>query len=118
MECPYYEIRSIASRCRFRFRSGPTRTSSPALPTRCGSPIRPPSEIRLTHLLTHRGSCFTADAFEVACRRYEIEHRKTRPCTPKTNGMVERSKGWVQREVLGIAITATRIWSSCWRASA
>ncbi|WP_162501637.1 integrase core domain-containing protein, partial [Methylobacterium crusticola] len=58
----------------------------------------------VTHLLTDRGSCFTADAFEAACRRYEIEHRKTRPYTPKTNGMVERFNGRVQREVLGITI--------------
>ena len=31
-----------------------------------------------------------------------MEHRKTRPYTPKTNGMVERFNGRVQREVLGI----------------
>jgi transposase InsO family protein len=59
---------------------------------------------RVTHLLTDRGSCFTADAFEAACRRHAIEHRKTRPYTPKTNGMVERFNGRVQREVLGITI--------------
>ncbi|GJD65937.1 IS481 family transposase ISBxe4 [Methylobacterium frigidaeris] len=59
---------------------------------------------RVTYLLTDRGSCFTADAFEAACRRHEIEHRKTRPYTPKTNGMVERFNGRVQREVLGITI--------------
>ena len=59
---------------------------------------------RVTHLLTDRGSCFTADAFEAACRHHAIEHRKTRPYTPKTNGMVERFNGRVQREVLGITI--------------
>ena len=48
--------------------------------------------------------CFTADAFEAACRRHAIEHRKTRPYIPKTNGMVERFNGRVQREVLGIMI--------------
>ena len=31
-------------------------------------------------------------------------HRKTRPYTPKTNGMVERFNDRVQREVLGIMI--------------
>jgi transposase InsO family protein len=59
---------------------------------------------RVAHLLTDRGSCFTADAFEAACRRHAIEHRTTRPYTPKTNGMVERFNGRVQREVLGITI--------------
>ncbi|MGE7413265.1 IS481 family transposase [Methylobacterium tarhaniae] len=59
---------------------------------------------QVTHLLTDRGSCFAADAFEAACRRHAIEHRKTRPYTPKTNGLVGRFNGRVQREVLGITI--------------
>ena len=33
-----------------------------------------------------------------------MQHRTTRPYTPKTNGMVERFNGRVQREVLGITI--------------
>jgi transposase InsO family protein len=33
-----------------------------------------------------------------------VQHRTTRPYTPKTNGMVERFNGRVQREVLGITI--------------
>jgi transposase InsO family protein len=33
-----------------------------------------------------------------------VEHRKTRPYTPRTNGMVERFNGRVQREVLGVTI--------------
>ena len=63
---------------------------------------------RVTHLLTDRGSCFTADAFEAACERHAVQHRKTRPYTPKTNGMVERFNGRVQREVLGITIYSHR----------
>ncbi|MCJ2122493.1 IS481 family transposase [Methylobacterium sp. J-077] len=59
---------------------------------------------RVTHVLTDRGSCFTADAFEAACERHGVQHRKTRPYTPKTNGMVERFNGRVQRQVLGIMI--------------
>ena len=43
---------------------------------------------RVTHVLTDRGSCFTADGFEKLCRELGIEHRKTRPYTPRTNGMV------------------------------
>lgn len=59
---------------------------------------------KVTHVLTDRGSCFTADAFEAACKRHGVQHRKTRPYTPKTNGMVERFNGRVQREVLGITL--------------
>ena len=59
---------------------------------------------QVTHVLTDRGSCFTADAFETACERHGVQHRKTRPYTPKTNGMVERFNGRVQREVLGITL--------------
>jgi transposase InsO family protein len=59
---------------------------------------------KVTHMLTDRGSCFTADAFERACEKHRVAHRKTRPYTPKTNGMVERFNGRIQREVLGITI--------------
>jgi transposase InsO family protein len=59
---------------------------------------------QLTHVLTDRGSCFTADGFEAACRSLGVEHRTTRPYTPQTNGLAERFNGRVQREVLGITI--------------
>jgi transposase InsO family protein len=59
---------------------------------------------RITHLLTDRGSCFTAEGFETACRELGVAHRKTRPYTPRTNGMAERFNGRVQREVLGITV--------------
>jgi transposase InsO family protein len=63
---------------------------------------------RVTHVLTDRGSCFTADGFEKLCRKLRIEHRKTRPYTPRTNGMAERFNGRVQREVLGITVAGHR----------
>jgi transposase InsO family protein len=63
---------------------------------------------RVTHVLTDRGSCFTADGFEELCRELGVEHRKTRPYTPRTNGMVERFNGRVQREVLGITVAGHR----------
>src|SRR4051812_11598758 len=63
---------------------------------------------RVTRLLTDRGSCFTADGFEKLCRELGIEHRKTKPYTPRTNGMVERFNGRVQREVLGITVAGHR----------
>jgi transposase InsO family protein len=61
---------------------------------------------QVTHVLTDRGSCFTADGFEAACQKLGVEHRKTRPYTPRTNGMVERFNGRVQREVLGITVAS------------
>jgi transposase InsO family protein len=59
---------------------------------------------RITHILTDRGSCFTADAFESACSDLKVPHRKTRAYTPQTNGMVERFNGRIASEVLGINI--------------
>jgi transposase InsO family protein len=61
---------------------------------------------RVTHVLTDRGSCFTAEGFEKACRDLGVEHRKTKPYTPRTNGMAERFNGRVQREVLGITVAS------------
>ena len=63
---------------------------------------------RVTHVLTDRGSCFAAEGFERLCRDLEVEHRKTRPYTPRTNGMAERFNGRVQREVLGITVASHR----------
>ena len=63
---------------------------------------------RVTHVLTDRGSCFTAEGFERACRALGVEHRKTKPYTPRTNGMAERFNGRVQREVLGITVASHR----------
>src|SRR3954465_2037133 len=63
---------------------------------------------QVTHVLTDRGSCFTADGFEAACQRLGGEHRKTRPYTPRTNCMVERFNGRVQREELGITVASHR----------
>jgi transposase InsO family protein len=64
--------------------------------------------LQLTQVLTDRGSCFTADGFERACRKLKVQHRMTKPYTPQTNGMVERFNGRVQREVLGITISSHR----------
>ena len=63
---------------------------------------------QVTHVLTDRGSCFTADGFEAACQSLGVAHRTTRPYTPKTNGMVERFNGRIQREVLGITVASHR----------
>jgi transposase InsO family protein len=63
---------------------------------------------QVTHVLTDRGSCFTAEAFEAACRERKVQHRKTKPTTPQTNGLVERFNGRVQHEVLGITVHSHR----------
>src|SRR4051812_35381841 len=63
---------------------------------------------RVTRVLTDRGSCFTAEGFEKRCRELGVEHRKTRPYTPRTNGMVERFNGRVQREGFGITVAGHR----------
>jgi hypothetical protein len=47
-------------------------------------------------------------AFEEACRQLQVEHRKTKPYAPQTNGLVERFDGRVQCEVLGITIDSHR----------
>lgn len=59
---------------------------------------------RITHVLTDRGSCFTADDFERACAKIKVIHRTMRPYTPQTNGMVERFNGRIASEVLGINV--------------
>ncbi|HEX6015849.1 MAG TPA: DDE-type integrase/transposase/recombinase [Geminicoccaceae bacterium] len=63
---------------------------------------------RVTRIPTDRGSCFTAEGFERRCRELRVEHRKTRPCTPRTNGVAERFNGRVQREVPGITTASHR----------
>jgi transposase len=63
---------------------------------------------QITHVLTHRGSCFTAEVFEAACREIKVQHRKTRRYTPQANGMVERFNGRMQREVLAITVYSHR----------
>lgn len=59
---------------------------------------------RITHVMTDRGSCFTADDFERACAQFKVIHRTTKPYTPQTNGMVERFNGRIASEVLGINV--------------
>ncbi|NDV12989.1 transposase family protein [Crenobacter sp. HX-7-9] len=57
-------------------------------------------------ILTDNGSKFTdrllnrqkqasgEHEFDRRCAALEIKHRLTKPCTPQTNGMVERINGW------------------------
>ncbi|MCJ2072550.1 hypothetical protein MKK75_27800 [Methylobacterium sp. J-030] len=62
---------------------------------------------KVTHVLTDRGSCSTADAFEAVYDRRGAQHRKTRSYTSKTNGMIKRFNGRVRRMVVGITLRKT-----------
>jgi transposase len=46
---------------------------------------------QVTHVLTDRESCFTADGFEDACRKLKLDHRKTTPYTPQTTDVIDKS---------------------------
>jgi transposase InsO family protein len=37
---------------------------------------------------------------DVKCQENDIEHRLTAPCTPKTNGMVERVNGTIKNDTI------------------
>jgi len=58
----------------------------------------------VTHILTDRGSCFTANAFEKACQVQVIDRRRTRAYSPQTNGMIERFNSHAATEVLSINV--------------
>ncbi len=66
--------------------------------------VRKAFPFRITHVLTDRGSCFTADDFERACAKIKVSRRMTRPYTPQAKGMVERFNGGIASEVLGINV--------------
>jgi transposase InsO family protein len=46
--------------------------------------------INIRRLLTDNGSCYRSRQFRVACLQLGIQHRFTRPYTPRTNGKAER----------------------------
>jgi transposase InsO family protein len=46
--------------------------------------------ITIRRLLTDNGSCYRSRHFRVACLQLGIQHRFTRPYTPRTNGKAER----------------------------
>jgi hypothetical protein len=60
----------------------------------------------VTHVLTDRGSCFTADAFEKVCNDIGVDRRRTRPYSLQTNGVVERSNCRGATEVLPINVAS------------
>ena len=84
----------------------PSATAPASTPATTPAPAQPRMEFRSEFLhaytktervrsdkpviLIRGNDQFTADGFERACRALGVEHRKTRPYTPRTNGMVER----------------------------
>jgi len=46
--------------------------------------------VRIRRILTDNGSCYRSLDFRAACDRLGIEHWRTRPYTPRTNGKAER----------------------------
>jgi transposase InsO family protein len=46
--------------------------------------------VRVRRVMTDNGSCYVSKAFGRRCRRLHIQHLRTRPYTPKTNGKAER----------------------------
>ena len=46
--------------------------------------------ITIRRVLTDNGSCYTSRRFKRLCRRLGIQHTRTRPYTPRTNGKAER----------------------------
>jgi len=61
---------------------------------------------RITHIVTDRGSCFTADAFEKACCDMTIDRRRMKAYSPQTNGMVEHFNGRVAAAVLQVCVAS------------
>ena len=69
---------------------------------------------KIEKVLTDNGKEFTLDnhkwnsesnliwAFDLVCNTYDIDHRKTRPYTPQTNGMVEKSNDTIKSNTLKI----------------
>ncbi len=46
--------------------------------------------VRFTHVLTDNGVCYRSHRFARLPRRLGMQHRQTRPYTPRTNGKAER----------------------------
>jgi len=70
--------------------------------------------VHITHILTDNGLEFTnrlirskkgelcekPSKMDVKCEENHIEHRLTKPATPKTNGMVERANGTIKNNTI------------------
>jgi transposase InsO family protein len=46
--------------------------------------------VTVARVMTDTGSCYKAFAFRDACKALRLTHKRTKPCTPQTNGKAER----------------------------
>ena len=46
--------------------------------------------MKVERILTDNGACYTSRKFSEACREFGIQHKRTRPYRPQTNGKAER----------------------------
>lgn len=46
--------------------------------------------ICIRRVLTDNGTCYKAHHFARTCAKLDLKHRRTRPCTPRTNRKAER----------------------------
>lgn len=52
-------------------------------------------------IMSKKGNLCTKDSLlDIKCKENNIEHRLTKPCTPKTNGMVERVNGTIKSNTI------------------
>ena len=53
--------------------------------------------IKIERVLTDNGACYKSWKFRDACREFGINHKRTRPYRPQTNGKAERFQNSIKR---------------------
>ena len=77
----------------------PDETADSAIPFMVAAPrYYRASGVRVTRVMTDNGSAYRAKKFAKRLRRPKIEHPRTRPHTPRTNGKAERFMRTLLRE--------------------
>jgi transposase InsO family protein len=54
--------------------------------------------VRVERILSDNGSCYVAHSFAESCQQLGIQHKRTKPYRPRTNGKAERFIQTLQRE--------------------
>lgn len=65
--------------------------------------------IVIERVMTDRGSCYRSHAFNAACKALGIRHIYTKPYTPKTTDVIDKSF------LVGFAIFSSCAWVTAWR---
>ena len=64
-------------------------------------------------IMSKKGNLCTKDSLlDIKCEKHNIDHRLTKPCTPKTNGMVERVNGTIKNNTILKTTYSNRIQMS------